>query len=458
MLGLLLAIALKPSPPPTPDLGRAERHDRGGWIYLHVEGPPHARGFQHGYLLSREIAESLRVRKELWRHQTGTEWSYLVRRASQVFLPRLDAENREEIEGIVAGLAAAGVASTREEILAYNAWFDAGDWWRGEKEHVAAAPESATRQSCSAFIATGSMTASHEIVLGHNTWFGYPEADANVILDLVPENGNRILMQTFPGWISSGTDFFVTSAGLVGAETTIGDFKPFDPNGIPEFARMRRATQDAHSIDEWAAIMKAGNNGGYANAWLLGDIKTNTIARLELGLKFVGFEKTSDGAYFGSNIAEDIRILRLETTSNDTDIRRANVARRVRWRELMGENKGKIDIARAEAFLGDDKDTSLNRKGPTERSLCGRADLDSGQPWGGTPFSPSGAFDAKVVDAAMAHDMRIAAHWGAPCGTPFDAAAFLLAHPQYDWMAGLLKSRPDGPWVEFRAGEPAPPR
>ena len=37
--------------------------------------------------------------------------------------------------------------------------------------------------------------------------------------------------------------------------------------------------------------MKRGNNGGYANAWLLGDIDTNEIARLELGLKHVALEK-----------------------------------------------------------------------------------------------------------------------------------------------------------------------
>jgi hypothetical protein len=56
-------------------------------------------------------------------------------------------------------------------------------------------------------------------VLAHNTWFGYPIADANVILDLKPAKGHRILMQVFPGWIHSGTDFFVTDAGLVGSET-----------------------------------------------------------------------------------------------------------------------------------------------------------------------------------------------------------------------------------------------
>jgi hypothetical protein len=104
-----------------------------------------------------------------------------------------------------------------------------------------------------------------------------------VIVDLVPEKGHRILMQTFPGWIHSGTDFFVTDAGLVGAETTLAGVEGFDPEGVPEFSRMRRATQDADGIEAWVEIMRRGNNGGYANAWLLGDVNSGEIARLELG-------------------------------------------------------------------------------------------------------------------------------------------------------------------------------
>jgi hypothetical protein len=75
---------------------------------------------------------------------------------------------------------------------------------------------------------------------------------------------------------------------LCNAETTIGNFFPFDEKGVPEFARMRSTTQYADNIDEWCEIMKKGNNGGYANAWLTGDINTNEIARLELGLKYYG--------------------------------------------------------------------------------------------------------------------------------------------------------------------------
>jgi hypothetical protein len=297
------------------------------------------------------------------------------------------------------------------------------------------------------------MTKDGEIVLGHNTHDNYYNPLCNVIMDILPDKGHRILMQTVAGFIHSETDFFITDAGIVGSETTIGDFFPFDPTGIPEFSRMRSATQYASSIDEWCDIMKKGNNGGYANAWLLGDINTNEIARLELGLKYIGFEKKKDGYFIGSNVAEDPRILRLEThMSDNTNIKRSSVARRVRWKQLMKENAGKIDISLAEAFEADHFDTYLNENKPGSRTLCAHYDLDplfEGS-YQYEPFEPSGALDGKVVDSGMAREMSFAARWGAACGTAFDAKKFLEQHPQYDWMEGLLKDRPSQPWTVFR--------
>jgi hypothetical protein len=79
--------------------------------------------------------------------------------------------------------------------------------------------------------------------------------------------------------------------------------------------------------------MKKGSNVGYANAWLLGDVNRREIARLELGLKYTGFERTKDGYFIGANVAEDPNVLRLETTGYDSDIRKSSVARRVRWEQ-----------------------------------------------------------------------------------------------------------------------------
>ncbi len=435
-------------------LVKAERHERKGWIYLRVEGAPRECGFQHGYLLAKEIAECLRVRRAMWENQSAMEWAWLVERSSKFFTPRVDEENLAEIDGIVEGLAAAGVQTSRDEIVAFNGYFElAWYWWPKEKKKILENAPAPGKQACSSFVATGSFTADGGVVLAHNTMFDYPGADANVIIDLVPTKGHRILMQTFPGWIHSGTDFFITDAGLVGSETTIGDFEGFEENAIPEFVRMRRATQDAGSIDEWCDIMKQGNNGGYANAWLLGDVNTGEIARLELGLKYVRLERTRDGYFCGSNVAEDLKLLRLETTRSEVDVRTSAAARRVRWKKLMAEHKGRIDLELAKRFEADHFDTYLGKVNPSGRTICGHFELDP-QPFGkGIPFEPSGTFDAKVVDTRLAKQMAFAARWGTACGIPFDAAKFLAKHPQFDWMQDILKSRPAQPWVVFRAGE-----
>jgi len=47
--------------------------------------------------------------------------------------------------------------------------------------------------------------------------------------------------------------------------------------------------------------------------------------------------------------------------------------------------------------------------------------------------------------------MSLYARWGSACGKAFDATKFLATHPQFDWMGGILKSRPSQPWTEFLA-------
>jgi hypothetical protein len=286
-------------------LAKAYRHGKNGWTFLHIEGMPGDRGFQHGYLMANEIKENIRLLRASWVYETAMDWSWYIQQAGLILTPKVDKENLEEIDGIAEGMKAAGVITSRNELVGLNGYPElAGSWWSTVKDSIHSHPHFFDRpkESCSSFIATGSMTADGKIVLGHNTMDMYYNPTCNLILDILPEKGHRILMQALAGFIHSETDFFITDAGLVGSETTIGEFFPFDPNGAPEFSRMRRATQDASSIEEWCEIMKKDNNGGYANAWLLGDINTNEIARLELGLKYIGFEKKKDGFFIGSNI------------------------------------------------------------------------------------------------------------------------------------------------------------
>src|SRR5438874_8524835 len=136
-------------------------------------------------------------------------------------------------------------------------------------------------------------------------------------------------------------------------EPTISGFSGFDPAGVPEFVRARKAMQYSESIDDYARIMKEGNNGGYANNWLIADRKTNEIASLELGLKNVILKRTKDGYFVGSNFPADPKLAKEETDFDVNDKSLSQNARHARWLQLMEQNKGKIDVAAGQRFLAD---------------------------------------------------------------------------------------------------------
>ena len=150
--------------------------------------------------------------------------------------------------------------------------------------------------------------------MGHNAWTNYVVGQRwNIIFDIAPARGHRILMDGLPGIITSDDDFGVNAAGIMITETTITQFEGCDPNGKPEFVRARKALQYSKSIDDFVRIMLDGNNGGYANDWLVGDNKTGEIARFELGLKNHSVERTKDGYFVGSNFPVDPKLIREET-------------------------------------------------------------------------------------------------------------------------------------------------
>ncbi len=72
-------------------------------------------------------------------------------------------------------------------------------------------------EHCSAFIATGSWTGDGQVVMARNSWTWFDQGQYyNVVTDLEPAAGHRILMQSAPGFIDSATDYFTTDAGLMG--------------------------------------------------------------------------------------------------------------------------------------------------------------------------------------------------------------------------------------------------
>jgi hypothetical protein len=453
---LLLGIAFTlVSRDPDPRLKKATRSaDRNGWIQVHLEGNPSEIGYQHGYLLSVEIQDNFKAISTELAHEEKKNWDFFRKAAEEVFWPKISQEYRDELNGIVQGLKARNSKLDVWDIVALNAWLELPYYDKFRDKATGTHSNAAgPGDHCSAFVATGSYTKDGRVVIAHNNWTSYSSGERwNIIFDITPDKGNRFIMDGMPGLIHSGDDFGVNSAGIMITETTISGFSGFDPAGVPEFVRARKAMQYSASIDDYARIMKDGNNGGYANNWLVADRKTNEVASLELGLKNVVLQRTKDGFFVGSNFPADPKLLKEETDFDPKDRMRSENARHERWLSLMQQHKGKIDAAMAQKFLGDHFDAYENAAAASERTLCGHIEISPrGMGTWQAPYAPAGAVQNKIADAASAEKMTMMALLGHACGRSFKAAEHLAKHPEFAWQRDILKDMPARSWTKFTA-------
>lgn len=453
----IVSFAAKVSTPDARMKGAYRLAARNGWTFVHLEGKPAEIGYQHGWLLSKEIKDGFDVQKLEAEHDSGKPWSFYRDAAQHILWPHISDEYRQELEGIAAGLNARGVALDTWDVVALNASLEWSYYAKQyDKEHGIGSPKTLTAPDhCSAFVATGSYTKDGKPVIAHNNWTGYLDGERwTIVFDIQPASGHRFVMDGFPGFIHSGDDFGVNDAGIAITETTITGFQGWDSNGTAEFVRARKGMQYSESIDDFERIMREGNNGGYANDWLVVDTKRNEIASLELGLKNVELKRTKDGYFAGANYPINEKLLKEETDFNAKDPSLSANARRVRWTELMSQNKGSIDVAKAKSFLADHYDVVANKTQPSERTLCGHVEKSPRGmgDWKG-PFDPAGAVQNKVADAAMITNMSFEAAAGHACGISFHASSHVSKYPQFQWQRPLLTDMPARPWTPFHAGE-----
>ena len=436
------------------------RVNHGGWAFVHLQGTPAEIGYQHGRLLSAEIEDLVKVIKLESTHATKRDWQFFREASRKMLWPHIDAEYQQELEGIAKGVQSKGIKLDVWDIVALNGGIELPQYyvpWLNKREHALNAPHIRPEGRCSAFIATGSYTKGGKIVIAHNNWSSYAEGERwTVIFDMQPTKGHHILMEGAPGIITSQDDFGLNDAGIMISETTITQFEGWNPDGKPEFVRSRKALQYGGSIDEYVAIIKDGNNGGYANDWLIGDRKTGEIAYLELGLKNTPLWRKKDGYFISSNFPQDSTVIKEETDGFDPkNLSSSPNARRITWEKRMHESKGRIDVAMAEQFMADHDDSFTGKSGADERTLCGHVDTtkDGVPEWDWPPYYPGGAVTGKVADSDMAAKLSLVARAGHPCGDDFLAGPFLAAHPEYSYLKPILKDMKAGPWTQFTAGE-----
>jgi hypothetical protein len=428
-IALFLSAAAVPAGEPfQPDPLSVRRHGPGyrypqhGWTVLHIEGGPYDRGYQHGRLMAEEIETYISALSEHRAAKSPAEYWGLYRElVAGMYLRRFDREYLEEMKGIADGAAAAGAkvhgrAIDLTDVAGINLWVELaclGDALRatpsgveevtGSKPAPALAPPP-QEHHCSAFAATGPATADGKIVFGHITMWNLHQAlHFNVWLDVKPDKGHRVVMQTFPGGIYSGMDYYISSSGLMLTETTL-DQTRFDPDGTPLAGRARRATQYGSTIDDVVKELTARNNGLYTNEWLIGDAKTDEIAVLELGTHAHRLRRSSknewlipgvEGFYWGCNNAKTLAV-RLETVATVSD-RPEDVSWRPSDRDL--------------AWL------ALYRK------HRGKMDADFGRlAYSGPPLAKLHSLDAKVTTSALAKELKAHAIFGPPYGRVWDPA------------------------------------
>lgn len=335
-----------------------------GWIYVHVQGDPFERGFQHGYLLAAEIVDMLTrwssiihnypIIKTISKHlsdakfekMSKTWWDFCTTQCYRMYWDKFPEEYQQEIKGIAEGVASRGGKLfgrnvNYQDILAMNEMYEflskitkipkgihplrtLFQQLRKIAPELAYADETSLivtflQQSpahhCNGFVATGNATTQGQLVFSQTTicgggtwwWTFFVSLRWNVLLDIQPSEGNRVIMPTSPGLIWSDEDYYQNDNGLVLLETTVPQGL-YDNKGLPLSIRARTAMQYGNSIDDMLFSLRYRNDGSMNAVWLLGDTKTGEIARLDLGYRHSAVWRTFNGFYWSANNPLDLHV------------------------------------------------------------------------------------------------------------------------------------------------------
>ena len=337
------------------------RYNIQGWIYVHIEGDPYERGYQHGYLLYAEIADMIYrwsniihncpvivkylpidINSSKYEELAKLWWENCKKLAMKIFWPYYPEEYKEEIKGIADGAKARGVKIygkliSYEDILTLNEMYELMSILTNPqkrfhllkdifnslatifpslkgKEYEFSLAFYPTHH-CNGFAAVGNATKDGNIVISDSVWCGgwwysyYIAQRWNVILDIEPSSGHRLIIATSPGYIWSDEDYWQNDAGIAMIETTFiqGIYRL---KGLPLAIRARMAIQYGSSIDDVIKFLLKENTGVMNAQWLIADAKEKEIALLEFGLYSYNVIRKKDGFLWSANNPFDFWVRR----------------------------------------------------------------------------------------------------------------------------------------------------
>jgi hypothetical protein len=485
----------------TPSKGA--KTDDDGWLRITIRGAPYERGVSHGKQVIAADPERFTymfaVYDFLFKQGYGRDIDFFYGLCDDFYRPIIKKRFPKifkEMEGIAAG---AGIKVC--QVILINVYMSLPYFYahllryintpkfRGKYANVirdelaiAANPAALAARAarfddmkdrCSLVMAVGKdWTKDGGIVCGHSSFTDFLDAQfSNVLLRIEPEEGDgyAMVMQSMPGGVCSMTDFFVTGAGIIGAETTIRGFNAFRLRD-PICCRIRECMQYGKTLEDYAERLQKRNSGDYACSWMFGDTRNNRIMRVELGLNYVNVETTRDGVFLGFNSTYDERIRNIECTSalsskaaTDAtgvgmidggggsafrDVSSSIGNRRVQLEKLTEKYRGQIDTDVMKRILSDHYDNHLGKTMANTRTVCKHGYVDGGEGGATIPHKPVGAYDTKIADSASIRRMSFLAHWGPPCGTAFSVREHMKKHPEWKDWAEYLADFPRRGWVE----------
>jgi hypothetical protein len=430
-----------------------KKKQKNGWIKMKIYGTPLERGFAHGFLLQKELQK---IREEIL--------PFLVKNSfPNISYEKYEKDCREnitdnirekfpeyyiELQGIEAGANHSEESNKKvnmDFLIAWNSFLSMASFYN---KHSAV-------DHCSAFIAIGDATEKGDIIMAHTTHSDFVSAKTlNIVLEIIPEKGNKIKMQTSPGLICSSSDWFICGNGIIGCETTIGSINYKPKFGIPYFCRIREAMQYGNTLDDYVKIMMNENAGDYAGSWLLGDTRNSTkeIMLLELGLHTKNIQRKTNGIFYGMNSAISPEIREKETTDKTHwDMHETSGARNIRLHVLLYEMYySKLNIHNAKAIISDHYDVSQTKETDGNTlTICKHTNLDNRDTKLRKAYYPFGCTDGKVINSEMAKKMIFVGRMGPACGTPFYAKRFLEKHSEYKSWEKVLPNMLSEPWIKL---------
>ena len=463
---------------------RGYRYNVGGWIYLHIESKPYERGFQHGYLLADEIVDMM----ERWskvvhnmrviglitgspdsqKYEKSSEkwWDFCKTRITKIYWKDYPQEYREEIKGIADGITARGKTLfgkkvTYEDILTLNEMYEFLSRFThpcksihpfrsllylirglvcstGEKLTLVPMSKNVVNHHCSGFIATGNATTHGQMIIAHSTWFGkywfpyYIPQRWNIILDVLPDEGNRFIVATAPGLIWSDEDYYQNEKGIAFIETTVYQGLWRD-RGLPLAIRARLAVQYGNSIDDVINYLVQNSDGIMNAVWLIGDANSGEIARLETGLFVYSVKRTFNGFYWSAVNAENFRV-----RSEQLRIQSFIMGRYLQLLHFFNNNQQYKYFTRE--YHPADRDLKFEELG---KKYYGKIDTEVVKKILSTPPISEQSTECKITDSYLIKNNGLWIFWGCPDGRTLEVTKFKEELPEK-----AIKVEPTG-WIKI---------